>query len=438
MSRKKSITLLSIIGTLVAILIVLTFVAFPVGAVKNYNSALGAIELDYDIEGGMAYTLELSDDNEEEVTDINQVVKTFEYRLSSLGYSVYSVKAIKSTDPAVLDYDIRIETKNTDSISSDISAVMAYGEVAFYGGTSANPTEQIMEDIKVIKSAKYEGVYGDSDGVVYQMSIAFTDEAYEFMKDAITTAEGESNSYYLEVKLGETVLISGSSAITTGSFVNRSLYMSMGDEASVKQMVLQVSSGGLKYEYEIASTEKISSPYGENVGAKCAIGIGVLLVILLVALVLIYKGFGIVSAISTLLFMLIEIWMLIAVPGIVLSLGGVLGIAVALLISVYSMIVTASRIKEEYSHSEKTVKAAINKGFKQSLIPVLGINLVAGFVAIVLLAFTTGTVNCFAITLGIGAVISAIASLVFTRLFTALILPLIDNKENFLDMKKEG
>ena len=46
MSKGKSITLLSIIGVLLAALIALTFVQFPVGPVKNYASALGAIELD--------------------------------------------------------------------------------------------------------------------------------------------------------------------------------------------------------------------------------------------------------------------------------------------------------------------------------------------------------------------------------------------------------
>lgn len=436
MSKGKSITLLSIIGVLLAIIIALTFVQFPVGPIKEYKSALGTIQLDYDIEGGAAYTLKLSEDNEEEVEDINQVIDTIGYRMSALGYSSYSVKAIKSTDKDVLDYDIRIEAKNTESLESDINVAMAYGELAFYGGTSANPTEQILEDEKIVKSADYLGAVNSGTNVIYQVAINFTDSAYAYIIDQIKTAEDAGNSYYVEIKLGDTVLMQGTTSVSEGSFYNRALYITSPTEASAKQMTLQVASGGLKYQYEIISAEKISSPYGENVATKSAIAIGALFVLILVALILIYKGFGIISALAMLLFMVAEVWMLVLIPGIVLSLGGVIGIALALLIAVYSVMVTASRVKQEYSYTEKTVKAAISKGFKESLIPVISLNVIVGVIALALFVFTSGTVKCFAITLGIGAVISAISALVFTRMFTALILALVENKEKFLNMKK--
>jgi preprotein translocase subunit SecD len=201
-------------------------------------------------------------------------------------------------------------------------------------------------------------------------------------------------------------------------------------------MVLQVASGGLKYEYEIVSAEKITSPYGANIATNSAIVIGGLFVILLAMLIVLYKGFGIISALSILAFMLGEVWMLIAVPGVVLSLGGVIGIALALILAVYSIAITASRVKQEYVYSDKTVKAAINKGFKQSLVPVISLNVVVGVVALAFFIFATGALRGFAVTLGIGAVLSAISALVFARMFTALVLPLVKDKEKFLNVKK--
>ena len=87
MSKGKSITLLSIISVLVAFVLVMTFIRFPIG-INNYNSVLGAIELDYDIEGGTAYTLKLAKDNVEDVEDVDKVVKTLDYRLRELGCQV--------------------------------------------------------------------------------------------------------------------------------------------------------------------------------------------------------------------------------------------------------------------------------------------------------------------------------------------------------------
>ncbi len=436
MSKGKSTTLLTIIGILLAIVMVFTVVRFPLGEVKYYDPALSAIELDYDMEGGYAYTLKLSEDNEKDVEDIEKVINTLEYRLTALGYQTYSVKAIKSTDKDVLDYDIRIETKNTESLSSDMAVVTAHGKVAFYGGTSANPTTQILENETVVKDAKYEGAYSNGSEVAYQASITFTDVAYDYLIAEINKAKEAGNSYYLEIKLGDTVLLSGASAITETYFNNRALFITSNSETSAMQMALQVASGGLEYLYEIDSQGAITSPYGENFDIKCLIAVSALLLIIFIALIVMYKGFGVVSALSTLIFILAEIWMLIAIPGVVLSFGGVIGIALAIILCAYSMVITAGRIKEEYSHSEKTAKAAINKGFKSSLVPVIAVNLIAGIIALSLFIFTSGTVKCFAITLGIGAVISAICSLVFTRMFTVLILAQLKNKEKFLSAKK--
>ena len=437
MSKGKSITLLTIISVLLAALLALTFIRFPVGAAKTYTSALGAIQLDYDMEGGVAYTLRLSEDNEEEVEDISQVIDTIEYRMNALGYSTYSVKAIKSTDKDVLDYEIRIEAKATETVDSDVAVAIATGEVSFYGGTSANPTEQILEDEEVVSGATYNGAVSMADGSAsYQLTISFTSDAYDYLVDAIKTAKDAGNSYYLEIKLGDTVLLGGTSPINETYFTNRSLPITSSSEASARQMVLQVASGGLKYEYEIVSAEEITSPYGENIATNSAIIVGALFILLLAALVVLYKGFGIISALSILAFMLAEVWMLIAVPGIVLSIGGVVGIALALILAVYSISITASRVKQEYVYSDKTVKAAINKGFKQSLVPVISLNVIVGVVALAFFIFATGALRSFAITLGIGAVISVIASLVFARMFTALVLPLVKDKEKFLNVKK--
>jgi preprotein translocase subunit SecD len=437
MSKGKSITLLTIVSVLLAALLALTFIRFPVGAAKTYTSALGAIQLDYDMEGGVAYTLRLTEDNEEEVEDISQVINTIEYRMNALGYSTYTVKAVKSTDKDVLDYDVRVEVKATETVDSDIAVAIATGEVAFYGGTSANPTEQILEGKKVVNGATYNGAVSMTNGTAaYQLTISFTNVAYDYLVDAIKSAKDAGNSYYLEIKLGDTVLLGGTSPIDETYFMNGSLPITSSTEASARQMVLQVASGGLKYEYEIVSAEKITSPYGANIATNSAIVIGGLFVILLAMLIVLYKGFGIISALSILAFMLGEVWMLIAVPGVVLSLGGVIGIALALILAVYSIAITASRVKQEYVYSDKTVKAAINKGFKQSLVPVISLNVVVGVVALAFFIFATGALRGFAVTLGIGAVLSAISALVFARMFTALVLPLVKDKEKFLNVKK--
>ncbi|MBO7345299.1 MAG: hypothetical protein J6U92_05115 [Clostridia bacterium] len=438
MSKGKSITLLSIISVLLAIVLVLTFAQFRLdkAGIKSYASLLGAIELDYDLEGGTAYTLTLADDNEEEVTDINAVIDTLSYRMDQLGYGAYTIKAVKSTDKDVLDYDIRIEAKANDTLASDISVVSAYGTLNFYGGSSANPTDEILTDVQVIKNAVYNGASIGSDGesTVYSVTLEFTEQGYDQLMELIESAE---SSYYLEIKLGDTVLLSGSSAISASYFQNKNLIVTSQSESSARQMALQMKSGGLAYKYDVTGGEKITSPYGDKVALKCCVAILSLVILTAVLMFLAYRGFGLVTALSLLVFILGEGWLLIGVPGIVLSIGGVIGIILATVLFALSASILANRMKHEFVNSKKTAKASIKKAFAQALVPTISVNVVAGAVAIGLLAFASGVIKNFAVTFGIGVAVSLFTALVITRMFSVLIFAIVKNKEKFIGFKKQ-
>ena len=437
MSKRKSITLLSIISAVVAFVLVMTFVRFPIG-IKDYNSVIGAIDLDYDLQGGTAYTLTLSKDNEEKVEDINKVVDTFEYRLSELGYTLYSVKAVKSTNVNVKDYDIRIETKTTDSLADDIKVVAAYGEVTFYGGTSENPTTEILKDVTAIEDAQKLGSVVDADSnTFYQVAITFTQEGYDALMEEIDVA-GSGSSYYFLMKLGDNELPLNKATISADDFVDRTLNVYLPTEALARQYALQIRTGGLAYMFDMDNLEpvSISSPYGSNVATKVLIAIIVLVVLIMVALIVLYRGLGIIGALSMLLFILGETWMLLAVPGIVLSMGSVIGIMVATIFTALGCVYVLEKIKTEYANSEKTVMAAIKKGFKDTLMAVIGAGVTAGFFALMLILFASGLAKCFAVTFGIGVVIGVITVLLFARMYTALILPLVEKKEKFLNLKR--
>lgn len=433
MNKGKSITLLSIISVLMACVLVFTFMRFEVG-VKNYNSLLGAVELDYDLEGGVAYTLTLADDNEEEVGDnIDAVIDTLEYRLDQLGYGAYSVKAIKSLEDGVEDYQIRIETKATTTIDSDIAVVTAFGALKFYGGAEENPTTEILDDIKVIESAKYNG---EITSGTYEISIKFTKDGYNALMDLV---DAES-SYYLKITLGEsadgTEKVLFSDKIESSYFNKRVMPLYTSSEAGARQMAVQVQNGGLAYKYDVSRSVAVTSPYGEDIALKCAVAIISLALVLIIAMFIAYKGFGWITALSSILFLLAEGWLLIGVPGIVVSMGGIVGIISAIVLNAIGMIILGKRVKEEFANSEKTAKAALSKGFSEALVPTINVNVVAGIFALALLVFAKGVIKAFAVTFGIGAVVALVSTLVFTRMFNALIFPLVKKKETFLGKKK--
>ncbi len=455
MKKGKSITLLTILSILMACLLVITFARFEVG-VYNFNSALGAIELDYDIGGGRAYVATLAKDNIEEVGDkIDDVIKTVENRMEALGYSVFSVKAVKSIEEGVVDYDLVITAKaplnsrgisDVDALTKDVNVAVAFGELEFYGDAAADPGEdkKILTDMNVIADAVCLDSVTRNDIVYYPVKITFTKEAF----DEISKLLRENNDkYYLKIMLGSTVVMNASTegnALNSSYFDGRSLQITIDSEtagsvaaaeAAAKQTALQIKSGGLAYKYELDDSYDVSAPVGENVPLVSAIAIAVLIVLIIVALIVLYKIYGVVFSLSLIIFICLEIVMLIAVPGIKLSLGGIVGILLSTLVVCDGFIITIKRIKEEFERG-KTLKSAVKVGYKRALLPIISIGVIAGVVALAVFAFASGSLRCFGITFGIGVVLGVVINLLITRMYSAILLSLVNYNEKAVNFKR--
>lgn len=441
MKKGKAISLLTILSVLLALLTFITFARFPIGT-RNFNGILGAIELDTDLGRGYAYTLEYSDENVGDVTDINEVTDTIKSRLYALGYKNASVKTVKDSSETVKDYDIVITLPasideygqpNTEKLTADVNAVAAYGEIALYGGTSENPTSRILEGEKVISAASYSGSYIDENGELkYSALIKFTQKAYDFIMDEIDVAAEESASYYLTIKLGEETLLNGS--IGKSTFSGRSLSITNADVDSLKQNVLKLATGGLAYKYDVTMAETNAS-LGKNAGLISGVAVAVIVLFIMAALIAFYRGIGISGALSAFAFILVETAMLVAVPGIKLSLSGIFGMIASTILLGVGLIFTSKMISAEFA-AGKTVKAAVKFGYRKAFFPILFANLFAGISGLVIFLLGGGALVNFGITLGIGAVVSFISTTLLSRLYMVIFMPLVKNPENFFNMPK--
>lgn len=439
MKKWKATVLLTITLVITAILTVVAFVRFPVG-VKDFNGFLGAIQTDYDVSGGTAYTLTLAKDNTKDVDNISDVIDTLKYRLDLLGYENYSVKAMKDVDDAVSDYDIRIVARGNvnqygeidkTTLSQNIAVAAAYGELTFKGGTEESPTEQILTKGNPIADASYGGTVSDGSTTYYSINIRFSDYGYNELK----TLMGDGN-YYLCINVGENSLTGTKGLqISSSTFSKDYPLTTTAGEAMARQFALQLKTGGLAYKYEVSDGVDVYSPYGKNTDLKCIVALSSLLVAVIVFMFVYNKKFGLVFCLSTVLFTDLYMFMLIAIPGIKVSLGGVVGFALATMLLADGFYITSKRIKEEFARG-KTVKSAIKAGFTRALMPILASSGIVAACSLLLYAFTAGAVKNFALIFTIGAAVSAVTALLLARMFTSLILPLVKNKENFLGVKR--
>ena len=439
MNKTKSKFLFTLICVLLAVLITMTFIRFTVG-ITDYNSIIGAISLDYDIGGGYSYEVALADDNEEEIKE-KDVMDILCKRLDYVGFKGYTVKAIKSTDNNASASELRSRyviavpaslndygKDDVTSLTNTIEAVLRYGEVEVYYGTQTDTTNKIEIDGEFFDQVKYLG----EQSSVYMVSARFTKAGWDAIENAESTA---TETFYIKITLGDEVLVNGS--FSSSDFSDRTIYLQDGTESGARQKALQIALGGLSYKFNVNDIEavKINPLLGKNTATLIVVIVGLIALAIIVATFVICKGLGVVAMISVLAFIFTVIAMLVAVPGIVLSVAGVIGILATLLLTGINLFATVKRVGFEYA-SGKTVRSAVKTAFNSMFRSVLNACVVAGIIAIALLIFTTGTMYTLGATLGIGTVVSFVATTLLARLIANCMVSFTENPEVVFALKR--
>lgn len=204
--------------------------------------------------------------------------------------------------------------------------------------------------------------------------------------------------------------ISGGNAIITGDFTL--------DEA--KQLAIQLNSGALPVPIKIIEQRTVEASLGkEQVGASAIAGvIGLSMVILF--MVLYYGKLGLLASAGLLIYGVITLALYKLIP-VVLTLSGVAGLILSIGMAVDSNILIFERMKEEL-RAGKPWADSMEAGFGRAWDSIRDANiatLVTVFILLNPLNFTflhtSGPVRGFAMTLGIGIVISLFTGIFVTR-----------------------
>lgn len=148
-----------------------------------------------------------------------------------------------------------------------------------------------------------------------------------------------------------------------------------------------------------------------------AIQIGFLAVIVFMALY--YRWFGVIANIalfSNLIFMMA----VLSLVGASLTLPGIAGIVLTVGMAVDANVLIFERIREEIVDGASP-QTAIHSGYEKALSSIVDANITTLIAAVVLLAFGTGPIKGFAITLMIGILTSLFTAIVGTRAIVNLV-----------------
>ncbi|MEO5635433.1 MAG: protein translocase subunit SecD [Candidatus Paceibacterota bacterium] len=194
-------------------------------------------------------------------------------------------------------------------------------------------------------------------------------------------------------------------AIISGSFTPQ----------EAKMLVGRLNSGALPVPISLLSTQTIGATLGENAihaGVKAAI-IGFLLVALF--LILWYRLPGVLAVISLSIFTVIILALFKLLP-VTLTAPGIAGFIISMGVAVDANVLIFERVKEEL-RAGKSIADAVRLGFSRAWLSIRDSNISSLITALILFWFGTSLIKGFALTLGMGVIVSMFSAITVTRIF---------------------
>ncbi len=245
------------------------------------------------------------------------------------------------------------------------------------------------------------------------IGLKFTKEGADLFEKITSEQIGKTVAIYLDGSPLSTPMvnekISGGEAIITGVFTPQ----------EAKQLVGRLNSGALPVPIELISTDTI----GPTLGAG-ALAAGVhagLIGLFLIAILLIlwYRVPGIIAALALAVYSVVMLAIFKYLP-VTLTSAGLAGFIISLGMAVDANILIFERMKEELQ-AGKTLFESIRIGFDRAWSSIRDGNISSMISAFFLYLFGTLLIKGFALTFGIGVLVSMLSAITVSRVFLAAV-----------------
>jgi len=199
--------------------------------------------------------------------------------------------------------------------------------------------------------------------------------------------------------------ISGGQAVITGGFIP--------DEA--KQLVGRLNSGALPVPIELISTQTIGPSLGADaVDAGVKAGIAGFAVIALF-LILYYRFPGFIAVIALSIYVAIMLALFKLMP-VTLSAAGIAGFIISIGLAVDANVLIFERMKEEMKRGH-SLYDAMHEGFERAWPSIRDSNISTIISMVILFWFGTAVIKGFALTFGLGVLVSMLSAVTLSRRF---------------------
>ena len=364
------------------------------------------IRLGLDLVGGsrIVYEAEIPDGYNQAnlADDMNSVQKVIRQRLTDKGFTEATV---------TLTGDNRV-TVEIPQITNPEEAVQTLGTTAQLTFIDADGKEWLTGSD--IKKATYG--YGRPTGNevtdVHYVQVQFSSEGQKKFAEATgNIAARTDGTNIMAIVMDNQVISSPSvssqidsdSCVISGSFTR--------DSAS--ELADLINAGQIPFSLKQVELRSVGPQLGADAMRTSLIAGAIGIVLVMLFMLIVYRIPGLVASIALCFYMVIEA-LIFSLVRVNLSLPGIAGIILSIGMAVDANVIIFERVKEELKNG-KTVKSAIDSGFKRAFTAILDSNITTLIACAVLFFLGTGTIVGFATTLGIGVIVSMFTALTVTH-----------------------
>ena len=364
------------------------------------------IRLGLDLVGGsrIVYEAEIPDGYNQAnlADDMNSVQKVIRQRLTDKGFTEATV---------ALTGENRV-TVEIPQITNPEEAVQTLGTTAQLTFIDADGKEWLTGSD--IKKATYG--YGRPTGNevtdVHYVQVQFTSEGQKKFAEATgNIAARTDGTNIMAIVMDNQVISSPSvssqidsdSCVISGSFTR--------DSAS--ELADLINAGQIPFSLKQVELRSVGPQLGADAMRTSLIAGAIGIVLVMLFMLIVYRIPGLVASIALCFYMVLEA-LIFSLVRVNLSLPGIAGIILSIGMAVDANVIIFERVKEELKNG-KTVKSAIDSGFKRAFTAILDSNITTLIACAVLFFLGTGTIVGFATTLGIGVIVSMFTALTVTH-----------------------
>jgi protein-export membrane protein SecD len=257
-----------------------------------------------------------------------------------------------------------------------------------------------------------------------QVGLEFNDEGKDLFADITQRNVGKPVAIFLD---GQPIsvptvneAITGGKAVITGNFTI----------LEAKLLVRRLNAGALPVPINLETQQSVGATLGNNsLLASLRAGLIGFLVVALFML-LYYRLPGIVAIAALLIYTSINLALYKLIP-VTLSLSGIAGFILSVGMAVDANVLIFERLKEEL-HRGRTLQSALEEGFRRAWLSIRDSNFTTLISCAILFYTSSSLIRGFALTLGIGVLVSMFSAIIVSRALLRLLTGWSFLKSEFL------